>query len=331
MHRISVSLMVCSFIQVLHSEKSAVLQNRPGSPPVQLLLFHSTLVNNTAGAQSRNSLNGEPNSGGGAISVSGGSARFVSNYTYLFENKAGIGGAILGKDKALLTIENFNMSGNTAILGGALACTSVSKLQLSHGFFRNNSAEQGGAMYVTGPVQYPTDMQRLKDSDIYSRPEGYSITISKANFVGNEAVSAGGAVYISSHSLGCSECQIEANSVEPGAQKITGVGGGLYISSNAVVNLRNSTVRECKADVGAGLFVRNGILKGANLRMVGNHALDAGAAIAAKFGPRFTINDQRLSECHGCSFRGNHAARVGKPNDALVIHCASLKNTCLCN
>lgn len=317
-------LLLC--VRIIHKQ-SFFLQNLPASPPVVLKLSYSNLTGNSAGPRLRKFSLEAPDSGGGAISVWGGSARLIAEKINLLNNSAGVGGAILGKEKAVLQMVDFTMENNTGLLGGALSCTSASRLDISLGVFRNNAGKRGGAIYVTGPINYPKDMESLKEVK-KRKVDGHAIAISNTNFTENGASLAGGAIFIFSNSLDCYECNIESNSVLHGPPVDTRAGGGIYIGANAVVLLRNSTVQTCRADIGAGLFVRNGIVKGSNLSMVGNHAMDAGGAIAAMFGPEFRIADQLLTECHGCSFEGNHAERVGKPHCLPSHHQgASVKST----
>ena len=122
---------------------------------------------------------------GGAIYLENSKLNFNANAILFYNNSATRGGAIFSYDGVTLIncnhIANFSM--NFAVVGGAFFIIginhrSISVVNSSKLLFYNNSAFQGGALYI--------------------RPSSFTIDVgqqSKIQFVNNSAVDAGGAVY----------------------------------------------------------------------------------------------------------------------------------------
>lgn len=285
-----------------------------------LLLHQSMLINNTAhsgGEGGKQSLQGVPNSGGGALSFAGEESSLTCKYSLFSGNMAGSGGAILGSDSAQLTISDSDMSKNLATLGGAVAFRDVVNSTLLNNTLKNNFGHQGGAVYAIGSgFFYTYEIERTKKA-IQRTDHQFVLKILDSNFTRNDALLGGGALHVSGITLLCSDSKFDSNLVNRDSQELGGQGGGLRLQSGAAVHLRNSEIKSCEAQLGGGISMEGAILIGHDLKFNENYASDVGGAIAAVYGSDFRSNDPVLGECHGCSFTSNHVERAGKDETSV--------------
>lgn len=139
---------------------------------------------------------------GGALSSAGGASISDSKFT---NNSAAEDGGAIGIDD-LASISSSLLMGNSAgDEGGAIRITEDSEVDVSESIFRDNTAEDGGAIYSWG-----------------------ELIVSRSTFMDNIAVEEGGA--IANHGKASVNCSILAGN--PGADCHLGRNGELRESGN---------------------------------------------------------------------------------------------------
>lgn len=292
-----------------------------------LNIINSDFKNNTAGGHdiaTGEYLRGDPNSGGGALSVQGiGAELNCSNSTFI-GNKAGTGGAIMGSKSSSLEIKHPTMLNNSANQGGAVALKAAKTARLSNGTFNGNFARQGGAMYLTGSdFGYSGDFTHAKE-EIQKVWNNANVWISHSEFSGNRAYLGGGALEITALSFLCNDCAFDSNYVDDVYDPHDLRGGGMKMRARALVLLHNTSISSCRAQKGGGISLEDAVLVAHNLSLLRNNASNYGGAIEITVEAQFTINERKLVECHGCTVQENYAKNAGKKAhnlSALFIHC----------
>lgn len=301
-----------------------MLQSSSDFPNVTLEIHNSILINNVAqpGSERRqHNLLRVPNSGGGALFISGEGSRFTCTSSSFSANTAGTGGAIFGGDSAKLSIRDSDMSGNVATLGGAAAFKNVDQARLVNNTFKSNAGNQGGAVYVVGSgFFYSYEIEKTKQA-VRTPGHQFDIEILDSDFVGNDAFQGGGALIVTGASLLCIDTFFESNFVYKVSKELSGEGGGLLLQQAAVALLKNSEIKSCEAHSGGGMFIEDAIVISHNLKFNSNYASDVGSAIAAVYKVDFRTNDPVIAEFYNCSFTGNEVGRAGKEIESAAQCC----------
>jgi len=179
---------------------------------------------------------------GGAVFVSNGSIRVTESNFY--DNRAMEGGAV-ALYESTMTITNSKFRRNSAVLGGAVFVGAQSRLDVSGCIFANNlgtsfasRTSRGGAVYLSESVG------SIRDTELSSNSanEGgaiascvSSLSTTELTMVQNTA-NFGGAMALEQTHLSDERSHIRWNSAE--------VGGGLCLTSEAVFDASNSSVKD---------------------------------------------------------------------------------------
>lgn len=197
-----------------------------------------------------------------------------------------------------VTIDDCHFSNNqAAATGGAVAA--YAPLVVRRSRFSNNSAAQGGAVYLGS---YNT------------------ATLESSEFTNNQASSAGGAVFANGVVFAVFSCTFEANTTTSG----TGGGGAIAAYFSATGTIANSTFVENYAgddneSFGGAIYANNSALTVRHCTVYNNDADGGGGGIAAN--NRGTI---ALSN----SIVANNEAPPQTPNDC---YCNSTQGAAVCD
>lgn len=220
-------------------------------------------------------------------------------------NTAQQGGAIYSSTGSALTIsgantlfENNNAQGDTANLSSGGAIFAVTNLSIADAKFKNNSANQGGALNLYG------------DTSDGAAP----MTINKATFEGNTATSFGGAIYHVYGTMEINDSTFQENKVT-GLNGTPGGGGALAVqvtngtpAGPSDITINNSTFTANEAGDGGALGVYDKVaVNGGTFSQ--NKATDANGGNGG--GAIFVGSAANLSVSGGAQFSDNTSATVG--------------------
>ncbi len=196
------------------------------------------------------------------------SARTINlSSTILINSSIDINGDISGDDNPNITI---NGNSNQIFLNTS-AALGVNALNLTGGNSTNGGAIRvfEGSMNMTNCLVTNNGDSNGSGGGLYLRGNG-TTTIDNSTFIGNTAF-FGGALYIRGHQLTINNSTISGNIAY-------GAGGGLYSTTNGIVNINNSTIETNATLFGGGGIHHNygGDLVIQNATLVGNSAETGG-------------------------------------------------------
>ena len=196
--------------------------------------------------------------------------------------------------------------------GGAIFVSTGTNLSINNSTLRNNSAQNGGAIYVDGntaaaPTQLTlTNCSVLNNESIasgsafnggggvYVEPNA-KLTLLTTTLSGNTTVASGGALHIGGI-LSASNAEISGNTA-------SGAGGGVLLEATAAATLVNSLVSNNTAVIsGGGVYASGGTLNISGGSFLNNRANDSGAG---------GLNSFATSVINSVTFAGNNGSRGG--------------------
>eukprot|EP01113_Clastostelium_recurvatum_P036500 TRINITY_DN520_c0_g1_i3.p1 TRINITY_DN520_c0_g1~~TRINITY_DN520_c0_g1_i3.p1 ORF type:complete len:531 (+),score=102.01 TRINITY_DN520_c0_g1_i3:60-1652(+) len=198
--------------------------------------------------------NGKSEDSGGCLNVA---STFLAIEAVTFQGcNGGQGGALFidpSVHNAYIKLSNF--TGNIAFTGGAIYWDYGPIVEINNCVFVSNEAYQtGGALVYSGGSVWDTIFEK-NDADsggaVYSQHHGTETGFTDCTFIGNTAISGGGALYITvmDGTFTIQDSQFSSNFVYS-------LGGALYIVSeadyNGTIELTRVSIRNNHADFAAG-------------------------------------------------------------------------------
>lgn len=283
-------------VQVVNSQFQ---HNRAGLPRTFALHKDSPLTSNRIG--------------GGAVGLEGQFSQFICEDTYFYNNFAMAGGAILLENAVLLRLTRSKFVDHRAVLGGAIAALNAEiKMHVDSTEFENNIARKGGAVLLEWFSTVGTDdtLQRkdLLGSTLF--PDSV-IRFEEVRFIENHAYEAGGAIDISGLVLRCYKCSFPRNTIKAKTGSSTGEGGAMRIRDAAAVVLEHTKIESCRGEVGGGVYLKDSFLVAKNSSWIGNHADNAGGAIAGDYMDSSPLGKSATVDLLDCNFTNNTVGRAG--------------------
>lgn len=283
--------------------------------PTALIVDKTEFTNNTAGGHdidTREYLRGDPNSGGGALSVQGFGAELNCTSSTFQWNKAGTGGAISGTKSSSLRIWDPILFENSANQGGGVGFVNGKKLMVIRGNVTGNYAREGGGMYLTGSDFGNAGDFELAKREIEEATENAIVSIYHTNFSKNTAHQGGGGLDIIALSFVCVDCDLDSNYVDGDDHPQNQRGGAIKMTGRSLVVIHNANITSSSAQIGGGISAENAVLVAHNMFMRNNSATEYGGAVEIEIRPEFNVNEIRLAEFHDCTIEDNRARTAGE-------------------
>lgn len=178
-------------------------------------------------------------------------------------NKAGgNGGGIFGTKGGKVVSKSVNFQGNSASLnGGGISISgtgiNATKLEISGGIFRGNSADAGGAVDTAGDgavviksAKFNSNKTTVTDGGALYLRTTTTASITSCLFTGNSSVDDGGAIALGSTGT------FTLKSLKIIGNNSADAGGGLAQFGNSVVAISSSTIKNNYSnDRGGGIYV----------------------------------------------------------------------------
>ena len=221
----------------------------------------------------------------------------IMNSTFM-NNNAPTGGAIyVGSDSGHINIYHSGFIRNNALTVGGAIDLAASSVNINNSYFRENSALEGGAIYVGGTGENNMIFDSYFTDNVATDGRGGAVswvasagTVKNTNFTRNNA-QYGGAIYIGGHSDNSEINNVifDNNSAiyNGGAIDWNATGGKLYNTTfinNYAGEYGAALCREANATGGSGK----------NNTFIANHAGIAGAALAWIVVEKITIDDYKF-------------------------------------
>ncbi|MFK7779160.1 MAG: choice-of-anchor Q domain-containing protein, partial [Gimesia sp.] len=188
----------------------------------------------------------------------------------IYLNEASVSGGGLYHKDGLLSLTNCYFVRNVALQNGGAINALNSSVIINDSIFSNNSAQFGGALFVTA-LQIPM-------------PE---IFIQNSTFTENTALNSGGAIYSGNSIIYIEDSVISKNSADS-------KGGGLD-NSRGHMTVKNSTVTENIAmESGGGIYTGYGVISVINSTIFQNSAIESGGGIFSS-GGNINLTNSTLS------------------------------------
>ena len=227
---------------------------------------------------------------GGGVSVINGS--FVMRGGTISRNSATYGGGVYIKTKnnSTFTMENGEISGNTANTYGGGVYAENSVFTMKGGTISGNTAENGaGGVYVTNG----------------------SFIMQSGTISGNEAKNVGGGIYAANGST----FTMENGSISGNTS--TGSGGGAAVDGSECI-MRDGTITNNEASAGGGgVHINGGTFTMGSGTISENRAQEAGG-VYIKSGSTFTMENGTISDNNATS-RGGGIYINGYTSEAVFI------------
>jgi len=194
-----------------------------------------------------------------------------------------------GTQSTMAMINNFNgtlnvnegavISGGNNSQGGGAIYSEGSTININDGQIESNSAVAGGAMFIKTTTVNMNDGFISNNNTSGAAGGIYADTQSTFNLVGgsidgNSAVTGGG-IYITNQSIfNIMDGVVARNHSSSG-------GGGVYVNDRATLNLKTSgaSISNNESDLGAGVFVYNGIVNMDNGSISSNTSTGGGGGL----------------------------------------------------
>ena len=260
-------------------------------------------------------------------------------------NTASYGGAIYlaavtnsGCEAGKATLENTALEENSAVTcGGAIYLASGSELTVNKVSFEKNSANRGGAVYVSGGTATFTDSEFVANNAVSGTTtarggaifaQSGTITATGVSFRENTAVSNAGAIVLNSVNAKAYLTNVEfINNVSGGN------GGALWLYSNATAEITGVIAKGNKAESGYGGFayLSSGtlsVLSGEGVVNAFGGELEGEENVAKSGG---AIGGAGVINVSGTSFIGNKATSNGgaiyTSGESNIDNCTFVGNT----
>ena len=151
-------------------------------------------------------------SGGAIFAGEGANIRFINAQAFLDLNHAGGGGFLYAQEaRVFFTSGSVKFSSNSAMRGGAILAAQDSDIRFSSGavYFTSNSAQAGGAIFAreagvlfgSGTVIFSSNSARFGGALYIGAGSDIKFINGSPAFIGNAAISSGGAVLVQEGSL----------------------------------------------------------------------------------------------------------------------------------
>ncbi len=234
----------------------------------------------------------------------------------LYQNTVTESGGAVSVVSSNVEMKNVEMTENTSnIYGGAVYVEGDSELNIDGGKYNNNTSFKengnyghGGAIYITGNVEATISNAEVKGNQstlggaIYV--SGASVDIENTNILGNESVKttaggngSGAGLYVSS------DAQVNLNTTKIAQNASSNIGGAITVNSNADVTMYDSKLYNNTAAYGAGVYVDGGDFVQQSGDIMYNTSTASGCGVFIENGS-YTLNDGNLSFNQGGSNGG---------------------------
>eukprot|EP00210_Caulerpa_lentillifera_P002428 g2327.t1 len=239
---------------------------------------------------------------GGAINASA-SKLSIRDSTFKLNNaKAGNGGAIDIKKDGELTGTSIILQSNTAgSLGGGISAKNNVNIDLQHGEFLDNKAQNGSGLDARDQVQiqfhafkFQGNTARTSGAAVYVQSSKKLLSFNNCTFSKNSA-NYGAAVYANDVTINIINCSLfEYNTAREG--------GALHIIQTNLTLIQTIIRSNTAHDSGGGIFALNGsIVNASNLTVALNSANHTGGGIA--------MLSRTSLVCKSCFFKNNTASQ----------------------
>lgn len=233
-------------------------------------------------------------------------------------NSCGKSGGALGLKAASPTVSSCRFLNNTATDGGALAWDEGSTPKLvSCDFDSNRASNSGGALIARGSAPNGIRDCRFKNNtgafDGGAILVNASLDIQNCLFQDNYASSAGGAIRINGDTVVATlvQCRFHQNQ--------SSIGGAVAVMYYSTADIAYCTFTSNKGSTGGAINVFTGTMNVASSTFVGNHAWQAGSALAFPSGSGY-----ENTVTHSILFENYNAEAVYSDGERVEFSCCTI-------
>ncbi|HEX6607275.1 MAG TPA: choice-of-anchor Q domain-containing protein, partial [Chloroflexia bacterium] len=196
---------------------------------------------------------------GGALALDVNSGTTIRDSSFLNNSAGGDGGGIYNEGQ--LSVDNGTFRDNTAQNGGAITLDEQvdNTASITNSSFSTNTATNGGALLLRGPNTTAVGNSVLNGNHalygggIYGT--GIVMSVDRSLIISNTAEFQGGGIYVPGR-LTVQYSTVAANIAGTGPPAAGQQGGGIYAAAGAVLACTSCTIRDNQAgDQGGGLYL----------------------------------------------------------------------------